>query len=643
MTGGQQIQALTWIVYTLIFVVVAARTIRHPTPAHIDMTLFFGSIVLIIAVTVVSNTFNLPRPWWFAPLIGGPLMALPYFLLRLVDDFSSVPNELMRVSELGLVVSVVGLMFLSTPVPPLATLALVAYFVLLAAYDTYAFFRAARHTAGVTRRRMQAVAIGTSALGIVLLIAGVNTLLPDLAWLSGQIGSLAALGSAVGYFVGFAPPTWLRRAWQEPELRAFLGRAASLPRLPDTTSIVQELERGAADSVGVTRALIGLWDEYTQRLRFGYAPPDSPLPSPDTVDPATPLPHDGVWELDPTIHPVSGRAFLEQRTYLVNDVERADPSNAPVYRAYSARSALAAPITAGQRRLGVLVVYAQRAPFFANSDLELVKLLADQAAVLLESRTLIDEATRVRAREEATRLKDDFLSSAAHDLKTPLTGLVAQAQLLQRRAERNPGAPVDRVGLNRLLEQSLRLRDLVLELLDVSRLEHGGLVGERADVDLSALAASVVSASTDRRRVQLDAPEPVITHVDSLRVGQVVANLVENALKYSPVDTRVDVRVWCENGEARIVVHDNGIGIPAADIAHVFDRFHRGGNVDDRRFAGMGLGLYIARGIVEQHNGRIWVRSVPGEGSTFHVALPGKNADGAVLPDTLSAHSVPGA
>jgi len=219
---------------------------------------------------------------------------------------------------------------------------------------------------------------------------------------------------------------------------------------------------------------------------------------------------------------------------------------------------------------------------------------------------------------------------------------VAQAQLLHRRALRDPSAPVDRVGLNRLLEQALRLRDLVLELLDVSRLEHGGLVGERVEIDLSVLVVDAVGASTDRTRVSVEAEDPVLTSADPIRIGQVVTNLVENALKYSPTDTRVTVRVWTEADEARLSVQDFGIGIPKDDMPRLFDRFHRGSNVDDRRFAGMGLGLYIARGIVEQHGGRIWVQSTPGRGSTFYVALPKDGAEQPVTA-TLAAQRVPGA
>ena len=122
--------------------------------------------------------------------------------------------------------------------------------------------------------------------------------------------------------------------------------------------------------------------------------------------------------------------------------------------------------------------------------------------------------------------------------------------------------------------------------------------------------------------MQLHAEEPVLVSVDVPRFEQVVANLVENALKYSPHQAPVSVTVWRDPDAARLSVRDEGIGIPSEDQALVFERFHRARNVDDRRFAGMGLGLYIARGIVEQHGGKIWVESAPGMGSTFQVAVP---------------------
>jgi signal transduction histidine kinase len=241
----------------------------------------------------------------------------------------------------------------------------------------------------------------------------------------------------------------------------------------------------------------------------------------------------------------------------------------------------------------------------------------------LESRALLDEAARVQARAEATRLRDEFLSAAAHDLKTPLTTLVGQAQLLTVRAERDPAAPPNLAGLRRLTQEAERLRELVLELLDASRLEHGLALNHREEVDLVALARQVAARqAAPRHRIIVEGGEAVCGRYDRTRIAQLLDNLVGNALKYSPEGGEVRIAVRREGDRALLSVTDQGIGIPEADQAHIFERFQRGANVDDRRFAGMGLGLYICRGIVEQHGGTIRVSSAPGRGSTFLVTLP---------------------
>ncbi len=509
--------------------------------------------------------------------------------------------------------------------------------VVVIAYATLAFARQASRTPGVTRRRMQAAAAGSLFLTLALVVAGLGVALTDLAGLWEELSAAIGLASGVCYFLAFAPPTWLRRAWQEPELRAFLAGAASLPRLPDLPTMVHELERGAASALGAPAANIALWDPDRRRL-YGYYKPNDPNVPTERHDAERDSGGPAVWELDPALRPITGLAFVNQRPTLITDLERTDPGNAATFRQYDARTLLSAPITASSKKLGLLMVYAPRAPVFANSDIELVQLLADQAAVILQSRALIEEAARVAAREEAARLKEDFLSSAAHDLKTPLTGIVTQAQLLLRRLERDPTAPTDAVGLKRLVDQSQRLRDLVVGLLDVSRLENPGLSVARDELDLRTVVQGGLSraALVEGKRVKLElTDETVVVAVDPPRIEQLLINLVENALKYSPRDTRVVVRVWPEDAEARFSVQDRGIGIPIEDQPLVFERFHRARNVDDRRFAGMGLGLYIARGIVEQHGGRIWLESTPGVGSTFFVALP------AVVPAPATAE-VPG-
>jgi signal transduction histidine kinase len=587
----------------LIFINVAWRTVRQPTRAHTDMTLFFGALAFIILASRIATLSGRTAPPWLIAVEVGVLMAMPYILLRLVDDFTNVRALVKRIAELGLAVGVVAT-FASVPALPVPlTLYIVGYFFVVTAYCAVAFIRASRRARGVTRRRMEAISLGSILLGTDLLIVGLTPLAPDDGRAILQaLGQLLGLSSAVAYYLGFAPPPILRRAWQEPELRSFLARAASLPRLPTTLDIVRELERGATNSTG-TAARIGLWQEDTSKLRFWED-------------------NDTTVDLEPGTH-FAGRAFELQRPIFSANPIRDNPDGAAGYRSRNIGAVLATPITAGERRLGVLAFSAARPPIFAVSDIELAGLLADQAAVVLESRALIDHATRVRAREEATRLKEDFLSAAAHDLKTPLTTVVAQAEFLERRAVREPSAPADLAGIRRVVRESKRLAGLVGDLLDATRLEQGRLVGEREPVDLATLAQEVCAQdAADWGICLVEASAPVVGAYDRRRVGQLLQNLVENAKKYSPDRTPIKIKVWQEDAEARVAVEDSGIGIPAADLPRIFERFSRASNVDDKRFHGMGLGLFICRGIVEEHGGRIWVESELGKGSTFHVALP---------------------
>ena len=604
MNALELISALTQIIYLLIFISVALVALRQPTRAHADMTLFFGATAFVILVSRLAALVGAtPPPPWLTAIEIALVMALPYILLRLVDDFTYVRAWVKRAAELGLAAGIVATYATGPTLVTPVLLYFVLYFFALSIFCAVAFIRSSRRSRGVTRRRMEAISLGSIFIGTGILIAGLTPLARpgDRAVLQ-ALQQLLFLGSGAAYYLGFAPPPILRRAWQEPELRAFLARAASLPRLPTTLDIVRELERGAANSTGTT-ARIGLWQDETAALRFWED-------------------DDTTVEVEPGKH-FAGRAFeLQRRIFSANPI-RDNPDGAAGYRSRGVGAVLAAPITAGERRLGVLTLSAPRPPIFAVSDIELAGLLADQAAVILESRALIDHATRVRAREEATRLKEDFLSAAAHDLKTPLTTVVAQAEFLERRATREPGAPADIAGIRRVVRESKRLASLVGDLLDATRLEQGRLVGEREPVDLATLAQVVCTHdANDASTCQVEASAPVVGVYDRRRVEQLLQNLIENARKYSPERTPIRVKVWQQDGEARVAVQDLGIGIPAADLPRIFERFSRASNVDDRRFHGMGLGLFICRGIVEEHGGRIWVESEVGKGSTFHVGLP---------------------
>lgn len=602
MSGIDVLQVLTDVLFLGIFIIVTHHAIRQRRRATIDTALLFGVATGLVLYTVLAVPLHLTSYTLVAGLVIALVLALSYLLLRLVEDFTSVPRPVSAVAAVGLVLGVLSAFALPNSVRTLLTLPYIMYFVSVTLYSSVAFVRAARQATGVTQRRLQAVGCGSLCLGLDVIVAGLHTGLPAFtpAWTT--LSHLCGLGAGIGYFLGFAPPAWVRRAWQEPELRAFLARAARLPRLPSTDAIVREMEQGVAASLGVAHALVFLWHEDIQVLRStaGTAPYDMPLGQ-----------------------MIGAHAFATQQALFSVDAPRDDPANADLYRTYGATTVLAAPITAGEKRLGLLLAYAPRASIFAADDLVLVQLLADQAAVILESRTLIDEATRVRAREEVTRLKDDFLSAAAHDLKTPLTSLLGQAQLLQRRAARDPAAPADGPGIDRIVTEAQRLRRLVHDLLDVARVEQGQLVGAREPLDLvTAVADARRHIMSPLHHISIDANAPVMADCDPARIMQLMDNLLENAVKYSPEGRDITVRVWADE-EAHLMVIDQGIGIPAADLPRLFERFHRAGNVDDRAFAGMGLGLYICQAIVVQHGGRLTATSDgPGTGSTFHITLP---------------------
>jgi signal transduction histidine kinase len=235
------------------------------------------------------------------------------------------------------------------------------------------------------------------------------------------------------------------------------------------------------------------------------------------------------------------------------------------------------------------------------------------------------ERQALSAAEHAIALRDRFISIASHELKTPLTSIKGIAQLALRIRKVEPVAD-DRLlrHLQTIDAQSDRLRLLIDDLLDVSRLQAGRLELRREDVDLTGLVTAALETlpESDRARITLDAPGAVPGHWDPLRLDQVIMNLLDNALKYSPKDAPIITRVAVENGEAIFSVTDRGIGIPSDELVNLFEPFARASNAATHTDSSLGLGLYITRQIIERHGGSISVDSVEGQGSTFTICLP---------------------
>jgi PAS domain S-box-containing protein len=245
-----------------------------------------------------------------------------------------------------------------------------------------------------------------------------------------------------------------------------------------------------------------------------------------------------------------------------------------------------------------------------------------------------EERARSLAREQAAALaqKEGFLASVCHDVQQPLTVILAQTQLLQRRLAGGEALPSEHLEarLAVIFAAATRMRGMTQDLLDATLHESGRpLALLLARTELVALTREAVGehqlASAVHQFV-FEAEVPALeATVDETRLHRVLANLLSNAIKYSPDGGSVRVTVKeCNDPDgkaAMLVVRDEGVGIPACDQPHVFDRFHRGTNVVGR-FAGTGLGLASARELVELHGGTISVESKEGKGSTFVVRLP---------------------
>lgn len=234
-------------------------------------------------------------------------------------------------------------------------------------------------------------------------------------------------------------------------------------------------------------------------------------------------------------------------------------------------------------------------------------------------------ARDITERKELDRRKNEFISLASHELKTPITVIKGFSQYALKYAS---GQENDRltVALKGIDENTNLITRIVTDLLDVSRIERALLPIYPATVDLGLLVREVIKdieLTRPELNCTLDLPaDPVMVEADSQLIRQVVHNLVENAIKYSRGDQRVELSVSVSDGEAITSVRDFGMGIPKAEQERVFERFYRASNAGFRSRNGLGLGLFIAHGIVERHGGRIWLESTEGKGTTFYFSLP---------------------
>jgi signal transduction histidine kinase len=286
-------------------------------------------------------------------------------------------------------------------------------------------------------------------------------------------------------------------------------------------------------------------------------------------------------------------------------------------------SGMIIPLRTRGRTLGSISLYfSESGRRYAREDVDLALDLGRRCALCVDNARLYAEA------QSAVRFRDEFLSIASHELKTPLTPLTLRLQTLQREAEgadADPLASSVRIHVGVALAQVRRLSDLVSNLLDVSRAGAGRLSLRLENVDGCAVVRDVIQrfapqASQNGSRLNFQMPdEPIFGTWDRLRLEQILTNLVSNAVKYG--DAKPIQIVVRDSGDCILLaVRDSGIGIATENLQRIFDRFERA--VSEKNYGGLGLGLFITRQLVHALGGTIQVDSEEGFGSTFTVVLP---------------------
>ncbi|HEV8634245.1 MAG TPA: response regulator, partial [Chloroflexota bacterium] len=617
---------------------------------RLEVAALFGVLGATILLQQLTSLTGLSAPW--LPVVGSVLgVAQPYLLLRLVAHFRPLPTKQHALGLGLLLASWAALLLGGRPLPPWATLVVVIAFVYVEIYATVAFVRGALVSRGVGRRRLVAVALGSGLLGATVLLLSVPAAFPAATELAGVVSQLTALGSAAAYYVGFAPPRWLLRAWQMSELRRFLLAVGGRSAEERLTAALENVGRAASSAFAAKAVVVALAQPDGSDLRIHFdAGNEAALRTVRLF--SLPVGPDA---------PVLGRAWEQQRALAADDPRVWGRALSRLAAAFGGAScALVAPLAVGDQRYGLLIALLERGSLFVDDEVALLALLAEQAALALEGSQLYVElrqraaeraelVARLReqnaALEEATRLKSEFLARMSHELRTPLNAIIGFSELMLDTPEEEDDRPTRLAYLGTVHRSGKHLLDLINDVLDLAKIEAGRMELRPESVDVAELvrgALATVEPLAARKSIALSASldGAGTLRADAGKLRQILLNLLSNAIKFTPDGGRVEVVTRRSDGELELVVVDSGIGIAPEDQARVFDEFQQVDSGVSRRHEGTGLGLALSRRLAELHGGRIWVESAPGRGSAFHVALPPPaERDGAepVRPEASTA------
>jgi signal transduction histidine kinase len=402
---------------------------------------------------------------------------------------------------------------------------------------------------------------------------------------------------------------------QAPQLERLLTVTHELEAATDMEQLVQRLKVAASNLTSSEAASILEFDETSNSLRFVAASWFRQQSLKDIV-----VPLEGS---------IAGWVFGNNKPLIVQDVTNDLRHFKGVDQAinFTTSSLVAVPLAYQGNTIGVLeVVNKSDNAHYTEEDVTILEILALYAAMALWNSNL---ETRIQnTHDEVTeldRLKTDFIAITSHELRTPLGLILGHATFLKETIPEEHREPMEII-----IRNATRLKEIIENLTEVDNYEAGVARIRQRSISVSRIVEDVISSFQDMaasKNITLQADiceEELPVEADANKITVAISNLVRNAITFTNEGGQVLVKVEPMTGHAQVSVADNGIGIPAKDLSRVFERFFQVESHLTRRNTGMGLGLSVAKTMIELHGGRIWVESVEGEGSTFTFLLPVK-------------------
>jgi signal transduction histidine kinase len=324
---------------------------------------------------------------------------------------------------------------------------------------------------------------------------------------------------------------------------------------------------------------------------------------------------------------LAGHIFRTGEVVISNDVAN-DPRHFKKVgekTSFAPRTLLGVPLRRGDQTTGVLEALNKRHGGFTEADSRVLSVVASQAAVAMHNVQLVQDLKRAHAElSRVDKVKSRFMALASHELRTPLAIITNYAESLIARAQGTVSAHAGRV-----LQAALRQREIIESLTNMNLLELGTMEMNRVPLPLPQVLRDVCSAAgpdVAAKGLQLNvliSKDPIEVNADAALLPMVFKNVLSNAVRFTPAGGTIDVMLQTKLREGVVSVRDTGIGIPAGELVNIFKDFYQVQDHMTRRHGGLGLGLAIARKIVELHGGRIWAESGGGDkGATVHVMLP---------------------